>query len=92
MAPACHLVAFFDAARQQQVGKAVGFYIKFTPGQLLAERAAAVGFDQRILAPRDVGNVLDLGIDLDQRDLVLEVGGVSGEKLGDRHYTFSFNI
>ena len=79
------LVALADTAGQQKVGEAVRLDIEFAPGELLAERASARGFNEVVLAPGDVRNILDLGIDLHQRDVILEVVRVSGEKLGDRH-------
>ncbi len=79
------LVALADASCEQQVGEAVRLDVKLTPGELLAERAAACRLDQIIFAPCDARYVLDLGIDFHQRDFVLEIVRVSGEKLGDWH-------
>ena len=79
------LVALADAAREQQVGEAIGLLVEHAPGDLAAVGLGVGGVDEVEIAPRDAEGLLDLGIDLDEGDLVGIERDVLAEHLDDGH-------
>ena len=71
-----HFVTFFHAARKQQVGKAVRFFVKHMPGDFATIRLRFGAFDQVIIAPRDATVLFDFRVALYQRYLVAVFSGV----------------
>ncbi len=65
-----HLVAFFQAAGEQQIGEAVGFFLKFLPGNFPAEGFARLGLHEGIFPPGDAAFGFKAGVDLHQRHFI----------------------
>ena len=84
------LVAFFDAAAQQQVRDAVGVLVELAPGHLPAVGFRRVGDDQGVVPPGHQGFFLHFGVDLHQRHVVGVEIGVLLQDLGQRHSFLSF--
>ena len=78
-------IALFAAAREQQIGEAIGLFVKLAPCHLAAERLARLGLHQRILAPCDAAFALELRIDLHQSRIVGKKRRVADQELGNRH-------
>ena len=77
------LVALADAAREQQVGEAVGLLVEHRPGDLAAEGLVVGGLHQVIVAPRNVAVLLPLRVDLNEGDLFGVLPGVAPEEVDD---------
>ena len=75
------LLALLEAAREEEVRKAVRLLVELLPRDLAAERRDRRSLDQRILAPRRVVVLQLLRIDLDKRDVVRPVPGVARKNL-----------
>ena len=81
------LVALLHAAREQEVGEAVGLLLELRPGDLGAEGVVGRGrLDERILLPGRVAGLELLGVDLDECGLVRIEAGVVGEDFGNRFH------
>ena len=80
-----YLVALFDAAAHQQVGAAVGLFLKDAPGDLPAELLGGAALDQLVFLPGHPAVLPNLGIDLHQRDLAAVFAGILFQYLGNGH-------
>ena len=65
-----NLVTLFDAAAEQQIGEAVRLFVKNAPRDLAAVARRRRRLHQVVFLPRDAADLLDLRIQLDQRDVV----------------------
>ena len=65
-----HLIAFLQAAGEQQVGEAVGLFFEFLPGDFPAEGFARLGLHEGLFPPGDAAFGLEAGVDLHQRHFI----------------------
>ena len=80
-----HFVPFAHAAAEQQVGKAVGFFIEYVPGDLPAVIWSWRRFDQLIFFPGDAAGVAHLRVDFHKTDVVSIQSAVAFQNICDRH-------
>ena len=80
-----HLVAFAHAARNQEVGEAVGLLVEDLPGDLATVGDGVGGLDEVVIAPGDGTALAQLRVYLDERHLVGAGGRVVAQEIGDGH-------
>ena len=74
-----------DAAAEQKIGHAVGFFVKTPPGQVPAVGGVGTGFNEARLPPAFGLVALVGGVDLHQRNLSAVQSCVSLQKVRDYH-------
>ena len=79
------LVALDDAARDQEIGDAVCFFIKNAPGDLRAERDLIPGLNQFVFFPCSESGNADLGIQLNESDIIGVFPCIFFQKICDDH-------
>ena len=84
-----NLLALLDVTAKKQVCHAVRLLVECSPGNLPAESLRLGFLHQVVITPGNVTHLLNLGIHLNQCDVVAVIAGVVTQVIDDRHL-FSF--